>query len=330
MTAVEHQQRSAARAGPNVPDAPFVPRGASGTGLATLNGRGVVLDAWYPDPALGSHPRTASERLVPDATPKRLRQLTAIDACRDIEVVAIHTTIADLSGPAVDAYDAYLRLHLLSHRVIRPREANLDGVLGLLTDVVWTNHGPVAVEGFQGVHARLRARGPVTVHGVGKIPRMVDYVVPSGVRIADGARVQLGAHLAPGTTVMPEGFVDYDAGTLGAAIIEGRVTAGVVIGDGSDVGGGTGGATITIGKRCLIGANAELRISLGDDCVVETGLHVAADTTVTRPDGTAVEARTLAGMNNLHLLRNSVTGAIEALPWHGIGIELNALLHANN
>jgi 2,3,4,5-tetrahydropyridine-2-carboxylate N-succinyltransferase len=259
-----------------------------------------------------------------------LRQLTAIDAGRDVEVVAIHTTIADLTRPSVDAYDAYLRLHLLSHRVIRPCEANLDGVLELLTDVVWTNHGPVAVEGFQGVHARLRARGPVTVHGVGKIPRMVDYVVPSGVRIADGARVQLGAHLAPGTTVMPEGFVDYDAGTLGTAIIEGRVTAGVVIGDGSDIGGGTGGASITIGKRCLIGAKAELGISLGDDCVVETGLAVAADTIVSRLDGTAVEARTLAGLNNLHLHRNSITGAIEALPWHGKGIELNAALPAHN
>jgi 2,3,4,5-tetrahydropyridine-2-carboxylate N-succinyltransferase len=327
MTAV--QQRSAARAGPNVPDA-RVPRGASGTGLATLNGRGAVLDAWYADPVLGSHPHTESEWLFSDATPNSLRPLTGRDADRDVKVVAIHTTIADLTRRAVDAYDAYLRLHLLSHRVIRPREANLDGVLGLLADVVWTNHGPVAAEGFQRVHARLRARGPVTVHGVGRIPRMVDYVIPSGVRIADGARVQLGAHLAPGTTVMPEGFVDYDAGTLGTAIIEGRVTAGVVIGDGSDIGGGIGGASITIGKRCLIGAKAELRISLGDDCVVETGLHVAADTTVKRPDGTAVEARTLAGMNNLHLLRNSLTGAIEAVPWHGNGIELNAALHDHN
>ncbi len=315
---------------PNVSGEAVLSRGASGAGLATLTPRGVVLDAWYPDPELGSHPCTATERLAPDTAPKRLGQLTGIEARCEIEVVAIRTTIADLTRPPVDAYDVYLRLHLLSHRLIRPHGCNLDGILELLADVVWTNYGPVAVEGFQGVHARLRAQGPFSVHSVGKIPRMVDYVVPSGVRIADGARVQLGAHLAPGTTVMPEGFVDYDAGTLGKAIIEGRVTAGVVIGDGSDIGGGTGGASITIGKRCLIGAKAELRISLGDDCIVETGLHVTADTTVTRSDGTAVQARTLAGMNNLHLLRNSITGAIEALPRHGQGIELNTALHDHN
>lgn len=314
---------------PDVPGEAVLTRGAAATGLATLSPRGAVLDVWYPEPELGSHPRTESQRLAPDAVPEWLRQLTGTAGC-EVEVVAIRTTITDLTRPPIDAYDVYLRLHLLSHRMICPHDANLDGVEELLTDVVWTNHGPIAVEDFPGVHPRLRARGPFTVHCVGKIPRMVDYVIPSGVRIADGARVQLGAHLAPGTTVMPEGFVDYDAGTLGNAIIEGQVTAGVVIGDGSDVGGGTAGATITIGKRCLVGAKAELEISLGDDCVVETGLHVAADTTVTRSDGTAVAARTVAGMDNLHLRRNSVTGAIEALPWHGEGIGLNAELHAND
>lgn len=313
----------------NVPDAPIPAHGASGAGLATLGTGGVVLDAWYPNPALGEYICTASRRLD-SAVPKQLGQLTGTDPSRQTEVVAIHTTIADLAQPPVDAYDAYLRLHLLSHRLIRPREANLDGILELLTDVVWTNRGPVAVEQFPAVQARLRARGPLTIHGIGGIPRMIDYVVPSGVRIADGSRVQLGAHLAAGTVVMPEGFVDHDAGTLGRAIIEGQVTAGVVIGDGSDIGGGTSGATITIGKRCLIGANAELRISLGDDCVVEPGLHVAAATTVTRPDGTAVAARMLAGMSNIHLCRNSISGAIEALPWHGEGVEFNAALHAYN
>jgi 2,3,4,5-tetrahydropyridine-2-carboxylate N-succinyltransferase len=315
---------------PTVPDAPILTGGASGTGLATLGRRGVVLDAWYPNPTLGSHQHTESERLVPDATPKRLGQLTGTDACAGTEVVAIRTTIADLNEPAVDAYDAYLRLHLLSHRVIRPRDANFDGILALLTDVVWTNHGPMAAEGFADLHRRLRARGPVSIHSVGKIPRMVDYVIPSGVRIADGARVQLGAYLAPGTVVMPEGFVDYDAGTLGTAIIEGQVAAGVVIGDGCDVGGGVGGASITIGRRCLVGAKAELRISLGDDCVVEPRLHIEADTTVTRPDGSTVAARNLAGMSNIHLSRNSITGAIEVAPWHGDGVELSAALCAND
>jgi 2,3,4,5-tetrahydropyridine-2,6-dicarboxylate N-succinyltransferase len=315
---------------PTAPDAPILSGGASGTGLATLGPRGDVLDAWYPNPALGSHAHTASERLAPDAIPKRLGQLTGADAGVGTEVVAIRTTIADLNRPSVDAYDAYLRLHLLSHRVIRPRDANFEGILELLADVVWTNHGPMAAEGFADLHRRLRARGPVSIHSVGKIPRMVDYVIPSGVRIADGARVQLGAHLAPGTVVMPEGFVDYDAGTLGTAIIEGQVAAGVVIGDGSDVGGGIGGAAIAVGKRCLIGAKAELRISLGDDCVVEPRLHIAADTTVTRPDGSTVAARHLAGMSNIHLSRNSITGAIEVVPWHGDGVQLSAALYANN
>ena len=315
---------------PEVPDGAVLTRGAAGTGLATLSPRGAVLDAWYPEPEVGSHSRSASERLAPGAVPEWLRQLSGINTRCDAEVVAIHTTIADLSRPPVDAYDAYLRLHLLSHRMIHPHDANLDGLDDLLTDVVWTNLGPVAVEDFPNLHARLRARGPFTVHGVGKIPRMVDYVIPSGVRIADGARVQLGAHLAPGTTVMPEGFVDYDAGTLGNAIIEGQVAAGVVVGDGCDIGGGTGGTTTSIGRRCLIGANAEVEISLGDDCVVETGLHVAADTTVTRPDGAAVPAHTVAGMDSIHLRRNSITGAIEALPWTGKGIDLNAELFAND
>jgi 2,3,4,5-tetrahydropyridine-2-carboxylate N-succinyltransferase len=298
--------------------------------LATLGPRGAVLNAWYPEPEVGNYPRAGSERLAPDAVPEWLSQLTGFAAGCDVEMVAIRTTITDLTQPAVDAYDVYLRLHLLSHRMICPHEANLDSLEELLTDVVWTNQGPVAVEDFPGVHRRLRARGPFTVYGVGKVPRMVDYVIPSGVRIADGARVQLGAHLGPGTIVMPEGFVDYDAGTLGNAIIEGQVAAGVVVGDGSDVGGGSGGAAITIGKRCLVGANAEVEISLGDDCVVETGLHVGADTAVTRPDGAAVPAHTVAGMNSLHLRRNSMTGAIEAWPWHGKGVDLNAELLAND
>ncbi len=209
----------------------------------------------------------------------------------------VRTTIASLEDKPTDAYDAYLRLHLLSHRLIAPHGANIDGVFGVLANVVWTNHGPCAVEGFELMRARLRRRGPVTVYGVDKFPRMVDYVVPAGVRIADADRVRLGAHLAAGTTVMHEGFVNFNAGTLGTSMVEGRISAGVVVDDGSDVGGGasimgtlSGGGTqvISVGKRCLLGANAGLGISLGDDCVIEAGLYVTgrdegADRR--RPDG---------------------------------------------
>ncbi|ORT78335.1 2,3,4,5-tetrahydropyridine-2,6-dicarboxylate N-succinyltransferase, partial [Mycobacterium tuberculosis] len=235
-------------------------------------------------------------------------------------------------------YDAYLRLHLLSHRLVAPHGLNAGGLFGVLTNVVWTNHGPCAIDGFEAVRARLRRRGPVTVYGVDKFPRMVDYVVPTGVRIADADRVRLGAHLAPGTTVMHEGFVNYNAGTLGASMVEGRISAGVVVGDGSDVGGGasimgtlSGGGThvISIGKRCLLGANSGLGISLGDDCVVEAGLYVTAGTRVTMPDSNSVKARELSGSSNLLFRRNSVSGAVEVLARDGQGIALNEDLHAN-
>ncbi len=208
----------------------------------------------------------------------------------------------------------------------------------MLTNVVWTNHGPCAVDDFETVRARLRRRGPVTVYGVDKFPRMVDYVVPSGVRIADADRVRLGAHLAPGTTVMHEGFVNFNAGTLGASMVEGRISAGVVVGDGSDIGGGasimgtlSGGGTqvISLGNRCLLGANSGLGISLGDDCVVEAGLYVTAGTKITLPDSSMVKARELSGGNNLLFRRNSVTGAVEVVDRDGQGITLNEALHAN-
>ncbi|EUA50276.1 bacterial transferase hexapeptide family protein [Mycobacterium xenopi 3993] len=210
----------------------------------------------------------------------------------------MRTAIGSLDDKPVDAHDAYLRLHLLSHRLVAPHGLNADGFFAILTNVVWTNHGPCAIEGFESVRARLRRRGPVTVYGVDKFPRMLDYVVPSGVRIADADRVRLGAHLAAGTTVMHEGFVNYNAGTLGTSMVEGRISAGVVVGDGSDIGGGasimgtlSGGGTevISIGKRCLLGANSGLGISLGDDCVIEAGLYVTAGTKVAMP--TAAQSR---------------------------------------
>ena len=274
--------------------------------------------------------------------PEDLGALAGRDDERDVDVVVVRTTISSLDDKPADGYDAYLRLHLLSHRLIAPHGANMDGVFGVLANVVWTNYGPCAVEGFERTRARLRRRGPVTVYGIDKFPRMVDYVVPAGVRIADAGRVRLGAHLAAGTTVMHEGFVNFNAGTLGTSMVEGRISAGVVVGPHSDIGGGSsimgtlsggGKQQISIGERCLLGANAGLGISLGDDCVVEAGCYVTAGTkvTVTGTDSgpTVVKALELSGASNVLFRRNSVTGTVEAVPWKSEGVELNAALHAN-
>jgi len=298
-----------------------------------------VLDAWYPAPVLGSFDAAATARLTEDELSESVAALLGTDDDRGVEVTGVRSTIADLTAAPVDTHDAYLRLHLLSHRLIQPHQANLDGIFGLLANVVWTNFGPCAVDGFETTRAKLRRRGPVTIYGVDKFPRMVDYVLPAGVRIADADRVRLGAHLAPGTTVMHEGFVNYNAGTLGSSMVEGRISAGVVVDDGSDVGGGAsimgtlsggGKQTIRIGKRCLLGANSGIGIPLGDDCVVEAGLYVTAGTKVTGPDGAVVAARKLSGQSGMLLRRNSVSGAVEVVPRKGGGVELNAALHAND
>lgn len=310
---------------------------AAGFGLATIADDGTVLDAWFPTPELGAYSPSGTTRLSPDDVADEFAALAGPDTDRGVEVVAIRT-VATLADKPADACDAYLRLHLISHRLVEPHGCNLDGVFGALTNVVWTNYGPCRIEGFEDVRMRLRRRGPVTVYGVDKFPRMVDYVVPTGVRIADADRVRLGAHLAPGTTVMHEGFVNFNAGTLGASMVEGRISAGVVVGDGSDVGGGasimgtlSGGGTevISVGRRCLLGANCGLGISLGDDCVIEAGLYVTAGTKITMADGTAVKARELSGADNLLFRRNSVTGAVEVVSRDGRGITLNTALHAN-
>ncbi len=244
----------------------------------------------------------------------------------------------DLDAPPADVPDAYLRLHLLSHRLVRPHGLNVDGIFGVLANVVWTSAGPCPVDDFESIRLRLRADGPLQVFGVDKFPRMTDYVVPTGVRIADADRVRLGAHLAPGTTVMHEGFVNYNAGTLGTSMVEGRITAGVVVGVDSDIGGGasimgtlSGGGTqvVSIGERCLIGANAGIGISLGDDCVVEAGCYVTAGTKVTMPDGQVVKALELSGGDHLLFRRNSVTGTVEVVPWRAGGVALNEALHRN-
>jgi len=298
-----------------------------------------VLDAWYPAPVLGSFDAAATARLTEDELSESVAALLGTDGDRGVEVTGVRSTIADLTAAPVDTHDAYLRLHLLSHRLIQPHQANMDGIFGLLANVVWTNFGPCAVDGFETTRAKLRQRGPVTIYGVDKFPRMVDYVLPTGVRIADADRVRLGAHLAPGTTVMHEGFVNYNAGTLGSSMVEGRISAGVVVDDGSDLGGGAsimgtlsggGKQTIRIGKRCLLGANSGIGISLGDDCVVEAGLYVTAGTKVTGPDGAVVAARKLSGQSGMLLRRNSVSGAVEVVPRKGGGVELNAALHAND
>ncbi|MCV7171016.1 2,3,4,5-tetrahydropyridine-2,6-dicarboxylate N-succinyltransferase [Mycobacterium manitobense] len=311
---------------------------AVGIGLATLAADGTVLDTWFPAPDLNIGGDPGTVRLSVAEVPEELAVLAGRDDERDVETVVVRTVIDSLADKPADGYDAYLRLHLLSHRLIKPHEANMDGVFGVLANVVWTNFGPCAVPGFETVRARLRRRGPVTVYGIDKFPRMVDYVVPTGVRIADADRVRLGAHLAAGTTVMHEGFVNFNAGTLGSSMVEGRISAGVVVDDGSDVGGGasimgtlSGGGknVISVGKRCLLGANAGLGISLGDDCVVEAGLYVTAGTKVQTADGQTVKARDLSGADNLLFRRNSLSGAVEVVKRDGTGITLNEALHAN-
>jgi 2,3,4,5-tetrahydropyridine-2,6-dicarboxylate N-succinyltransferase len=315
---------------------------AWGIGLATLAGAGGrVLDTWFPMPSLGldgAPGGPGTHELGPDDAGD-LGVAAGADPRRGVRAVPVLTVLDDLGAPPTDPYDAYLRLHLLSHRLVAPHGLNLDGLFGVLNNVAWTTAGPVDPADLPAVRLRFRAAGmPFAVTSVDKFPRMTDYVVPGGVRIADADRVRLGAHLAPGTTVMHEGFVNFNAGTLGASMVEGRISAGVVVGDGSDIGGGasimgtlSGGGTrvISIGERCLLGANAGLGIPLGDDCVVEAGLYVTAGTKVTLPGGEVVAARTLSGQNGLLLRRNSVTGAVEALPREGQGIALNAALHAN-
>ncbi len=305
-------------------------RPAWGWGLASIHASGQVLDTYFPTPRLG----VADDSAAPPA----LISAVVDDDTRGVRTEVVMVEI-DLAAPPAGTSDAYLRLHLLSHRLVRPRDLNMTGIFSSLPNVVWTSAGPCAVEGLEEVRIRMRARGEhLTVFGVDKFPRMVDYVLPTGVRIADADRVRLGAHLAEGTTVMHEGFVNFNAGTIGTSMVEGRISAGVVVGRDSDVGGGasimgtlSGGGTevISIGERCLLGANAGIGIALGDDCVVEAGLYLTAGTKVTLPSGDVVKARTLSGENGLLFIRNSVTGAVEMRRRQRGGVELNAELHAN-
>ena len=312
------------------------PTTAWGYGLATfagLEGDAGVLDVWFPSPRLGD--------ADPDlAAPEDLAKLEGVDEVRGVRRLLVRVVVDDLQAEPTSTEDVWLRLHLLSHRLAAPHTINLTGVFAHLRNVVWTDAGPCAVEDFEATRLRLReARGHVTVLGVDKFPRMTDYVLPAGVRIADADRVRLGAHLASGTTVMHEGFVNYNAGTLGTSMVEGRISQGVVLGDGSDIGGGAstmgtlsggGNVIISIGERCLIGAEAGVGIALGDECVVEAGLYVTAGTRVTMPDGQIVKARELNGASNILFRRNSVTGAVEARPNNAVWGGLNDILHSHN
>jgi 2,3,4,5-tetrahydropyridine-2-carboxylate N-succinyltransferase len=301
---------------------------AHGHGIATISGN-TVLDVWYPAPALGALSGAPDASLVAMVGDDPIRGVTR-------ELVSLQI---DLSAAPKDAKDAYLRLHLLSHRLVKPHGQSLEGIFGLLANVVWTSAGPCAVDGFEVTRARLKAHhGHVTVFAVDKFPRMVDYVVPAGVRIADADRVRLGAHLATGTTVMHEGFVNFNAGTLGTSMVEGRISSGVVVGDGTDVGGGAsimgtlsggGKEVISIGEKCLLGANSGLGISLGDNCVIEAGTYITAAAKVKLPDGEIIKAGTLSGASNLLFRRNSLTGGLEAVMRTGTWGGLNSVLHAN-
>jgi 2,3,4,5-tetrahydropyridine-2,6-dicarboxylate N-succinyltransferase len=303
---------------------------AWGWAIATVFGAGAPLDFCYDDPRLGA-PGNA-DRLAP-AGPAQTE-----DPLRGVRLRQHWCEITDLDQPPADAADGYLRLHLLSRRLVPPNSLNLDGIFGVLPNVCWTSLGPVAVADIGAVRRRARASGRhLGVSSVDKFPPMLDYVVPDGVRVADGARVRLGAHLAAGTTVMHEGFVNFNAGTLGPAMVEGRISQGVVVGAGTDIGGGAsimgtlsggGKEVISVGPRCLLGANSGLGISLGEDCVVEAGLYLTAGTIVTRPDGQRVKARELSGEHGWLFRRNSLTGAVECLTrrpeWGG----LDATFHA--
>jgi 2,3,4,5-tetrahydropyridine-2-carboxylate N-succinyltransferase len=301
---------------------------AYGYGISTIAKDGSTLDTYFHQLGLGAA----------EASRDDLASLEGADNEREITRRAVKTEI-ELDKPPASVADAYLRLHLLSHRLVKPHGLSLEGIFSILNNVIWTSHGPCAIAGFDQVRLKLRAKyGYLAIYGVDKFPRMLDYVLPEGVRIADADRVRLGAHLSPGTTVMHEGFVNFNAGTLGASMVEGRISAGVVVGDGSDIGGGAsimgtlsggGKEVISIGKRTLLGANSGLGISLGDDCVLEAGVYLTAGSKVLLPDGKVVKARELSGANSLLIRRNSQSGALEALNKSGSWGGLNSVLHSN-
>lgn len=332
-------------------------------GIATLDSAGNILEVYYPHPRfepdteyIGSIAQlcgyaggnqtltidtTQLSTWLNDITDPADRELLELLAACPQTVVA--TFLARDDAPTTIA-EVYLKLHLLSHRLCKPHSLNLQGAFGLLRNIAWTNHGAIALEDLPARQLQARAKGEVLdVMSVDKFPKMTNYVVPPGVRIADTARVRLGAYVGEGTTVMHEGFINFNAGTEGKAMVEGRISAGVTVGDGSDLGGGcstmgtlSGGGTelISVGTDCLIGANAGIGIALGDRCVVEAGLYITAGTKVTVLDATAgsaqtIKARELSGKDDLLFRRNSQTGAVECRV-NRTRIELNQELHSHN
>jgi len=301
-----------------------------GFGVATQTQSGQILECSFYSLGLGDAPTNKSDN--------QFDALLGEDSIRKVKKVAVEVVI-NLDEKPKDAADVYLRLHLLSHRFVAPHSINLDGIFGLLANVVWTSVGACEVEGFEKIRPQLQSKfGNLVVYSVDKFPRMIDYVVPDSVRIADGDRVRLGAYLSPGTTVMHEGFVNFNAGTLGKSMVEGRISAGVVVGDGSDIGGGAsimgtlsggGKEVISIGERTLLGANSGIGISLGDDCVVEAGVYITAGSKISLPDGSIVKAKELSCANNLLFRRNSQSGALEAVAKSGKWAGLNSALHNN-
>jgi len=315
-----------------VTETTFVTGKAWGHGLATIAQDGAVLDTWYPNPQLGAAPTNDSQWVVP----KELDALVGEDTLRKVSIQVVRTEV-DLELPVTTAADAYLRLHLLSHLLVKPNTINLEGLIAALPIVAFTSAGPVAIENLDEIRPHLQRAG-ITIHAIDKFPRLIDYVTPKKVRIADASRVRLGAHLAPGTTIMHEGFVNFNAGTIGTAMVEGRISQGVVVGEGSDIGGGasimgtlSGGGKhkVSIGSRALLGANAGVGISIGDDSVVEAGLYVTAGTKVTIIDTNGertAKASELSGVANLLFRRNSTNGRVEVMPREGVGIVLNSAL----
>jgi 2,3,4,5-tetrahydropyridine-2-carboxylate N-succinyltransferase len=311
-------------------------RTAWGSGLTTIADDGTVLDAWFPTVDSGAIPAETRDAAA-------FEDAIGADERRRVRIETVRLQI-DLDAPPASTADAYLRLHALSHLLVRPNGLNLDGIFAHLPTVAWTSAGPMRPEDAAELRPHLQRHG-IQVQSLDKFPRLTDYVQPAGVRIGDASRVRLGAHLSPGTTVMHEGFVNFNAGTLGASMVEGRISQGVVVGDGSDIGGGAsimgtlsgGGAhRVSIGARTLLGANAGIGISLGDDCVVEAGLYVTAGTKVVLADGPVtadggkrtVKAAELSGQDGILFRRNSLSGAVEAVRRAGVGVTLNEALHA--
>ncbi len=333
---------------------------AFGLGVGTHNSDGEWLEIFFPEPLLAPSPALAEAAANCDSGlamhREQLQALqSALEAAGETAQAALAEQFLASSQPVVavlleedkapaNVPEGYLKLHLLSHRLVPPHGTNLEGLFGVLPNVAWTSEGAIDLNELPRRQLAARLRGEVLeVSCVDKFPKMTNYVVPAGVRIAHTARVRLGAYLGAGTTIMHEGFVNFNAGTQGPGMIEGRISAGVLVGSGSDLGGGCstigtlsggGNIVISVGKECLIGANAGIGIPLGDRCTVEAGLFVTAGTKVTMLDAEGmpvetVKARDLAGKSDLLFRRNSTTGAVECLT-NRSAVELNEELHAHN